>query len=49
MPGTEVGDELGRFRVGDGVAEGRHLLAAVEDLVGDLDRGPGLLFSYIYE
>jgi len=41
--GTEIGDELGDLRVGEGVAEGRHFLAAVEDLGGDFCGGPGFV------
>lgn len=43
MLGAEVGDQLGDLLIGDGVAEGRHLLAAVENLTGDFLRGPGLV------
>jgi len=43
--GAEVGDKLGGFGVGDGFAEGRHLLAAVEDLIGDFGGGPELVFG----
>lgn len=43
MFGAEVGDQLGDLLIGDRVAEGRHLLAAVENLAGDFFRGPGLV------
>ena len=38
--GAEVGDQLSDLLIGEGVAEGRHLLAAVENLMGDFGRGP---------
>jgi len=47
--GADVGDQLGDFRVSDGVAEGGHLLAAVENLIGDFGRGPKLVFAEVDE
>jgi hypothetical protein len=40
---TEVSDQLGDLLIGDRVAEGRHLLATVENLAGDFFRRPGLV------
>jgi len=34
VPGAQVGDQLGDFCVRKRIAEGRHLLAAVHDLIG---------------
>ena len=47
MPGAQVGDQLGDLAVGEGVAEGGHLLASVHDLASDFDRGPLLLLPEI--
>jgi len=41
--GAEISDDLGNLRVGESVGEGRHLLAAVENLIGDLCRQPDLV------
>ena len=38
--GAKIGDELRNLLVGQGVAEGRHLLPAVQDLSGDFCGGP---------
>src|SRR5689334_15615429 len=43
--GSEEGDELLDFVVAERIAEGRHLLSAVEDLVSHLLRRPGLVFA----
>jgi len=43
--GAQVGDQLSHLLVGEGVAEGRHLLSAVEDLGGDLGRRPKLVLA----
>ena len=49
MFGAEVCDQLGDLLVGERVAEGRHLLAAVEDLAGDFCRGPELVLAQVGE
>ena len=47
--GAQIGDELGDFLVGEGVAEGRHLCATVRDLAGDLFRRPQLVLADVDE
>lgn len=41
--GPEIGDQLGNLRVCKGVSKGRHLLAAIEDLMRHLLRRPILV------
>ena len=41
--GAQVGDQLGDLGVRERVGEGRHLLAAVENLIGDFVRWPELV------
>src|ERR1035438_9673035 len=43
--GAKVRDHLGDFRVGEGVAKGRHFLAALENLGSDFGRGPELVLA----
>jgi len=43
--GAEICDELDDLLVSERVREGRHLLATVEDLIGDFRRGPELVFA----
>lgn len=45
MFGAKVRDHLGDFRVGEGVAKGRHFLAAIENLGSDFGRGPELVLA----
>lgn len=45
MPGAEVRDQLSSFLVGERVAEGRHLRAAVENLAGQLWHCPHLVLA----
>lgn len=47
--GAEEGDQLFHFVVGEGIAEGRHFLAAVEKLGVDFVVGPILLFTDVLE
>lgn len=47
--GPQEGDELLDLLVAERIAKGRHLLAAVQDLVGHLLRGPCLVFADIGE
>lgn len=47
--GAEKSDQLLDFVVGERIAEGRHLLAAVEELAGDFVVGPLLLFADVFE
>jgi hypothetical protein len=41
--GPQVGDQLGYFGIGEGVGKGRHLLASIENLIGNFGRGPKLV------
>jgi hypothetical protein len=43
--GAKICDDLSDLRVGERIAEGGHLLPAVENLIGDLGRGPELVFA----
>jgi len=47
--GAHVGNQLGDLRVGERVAEGRHLLPTVEDLAGDFGWGPVFVGADAYE
>ena len=47
--GAKISHQLGCFLVGYRVAERRHLLTAVEDLIGDLSRGPLLVLAQVDE
>lgn len=47
--GAEVSDEFADLLVSYRIAEGRHFLAAVQDLVRDLLRRPGFVLPEIYE
>ena len=49
MLGAQIGDQLGDLLVGERVGKGRHLLAAVEDLIGDLGWGPQLVLAQVNE
>ena len=49
MFSAKISDQLGSFLIGDRIAEGRHLLAAGEDLVGDPGRGPELVLAQVNE
>jgi len=43
--GAEPGHKLGCLLVGERIAEGRHLLAAVENLMCDLGWGPAFVLA----
>ena len=43
MLGAQIGDQLSDLLIGERVGKGRHLLATVENLVGDFIRGPELI------
>lgn len=43
VPGAQIGHQLRNFLVGERVAEGRHLLTAIQNLIGDLGRRPFLV------
>ena len=45
--GAQVSGQLSNFIVGDRVAERGHLLAAVENLIGDFGRGPELVLAQV--
>jgi len=47
--GAEIGYELGDLHVGKGVTEGRHFLAAVENLGSDFCGRPGFVRADIRE
>jgi hypothetical protein len=49
MLGAQIGDQLGYLLVGKGVGEGRHFLAAIEDLVGYFCRWPELIGADVGE
>lgn len=49
MFGAEVGDDLGDLGIAERVAKGRHLLAAIQNLVGDFVGGPLLVAADISE
>lgn len=44
---AEISDQLSDLLVRHGIAEGRHFGAAIENLVGDLGRGPNLVLPQI--
>ena len=47
MLGAQIRHHLRDLRIGQRVAEGRHLLPAVENLIGDPGRGPELVLADI--
>ena len=49
MLGAQESDDLCRLRIGQRIGEGRHLLPAVLNLLGDLGWRPELIFSNIQQ
>ena len=47
MFGAEVRDQLRRFLIGDGIAEGRHLHSAVINLSRNFGGSPELVFAQV--